>query len=185
MNDEHAIVNEAAERYAEALFELATEANAAEAVEADLASLKSMLRESADLRRAVNSPLVDAEDKASAMTALADKAGFQGLTRKFLGMVAENRRAGALMDMIYAFEALSAKERGATRAKVTSAEALSDKELDAVRASLKTALGRDVEIDAKVDPALIAGLKIKVGSRLFDSSLRTRLERLRATMKEA
>jgi len=185
VNDEHATVNQAADRYAEALYELASEAKSVDAVEKDLAALRAMLRDSEDLRRVAASPLIDARDKANALAALADKAGFSGLTRRFLGAAALNRRAGSLKDMIAAFEARAARERGAARARLVSAEDLDEAALDHVRASLKKALGRDIEIDAKVDPSLIAGLKVQVGSRLFDSSLRTRLERLRATMKEA
>lgn len=185
MNDDHAIVNEAAERYAEALFELAAEAKAVEAVEADLAQLEEMLRESADLKRVAMSPLYEADEKAAALTAVADKAGFNELTRKFLGMAAKNRRARELPDIIAAFAALAAAARGAVRANAVTATELSDADMKALKASLKKALGRDVEIDAKVDPSLIAGLKVMVGSRLFDSSLKSRLQGLRAAMKEA
>ncbi len=185
VNDDHAIVNEAAERYAEALFELAAEAKTVESVEADLVQLKEMLRESADLKRVAMSPLYEAEEKAAALTAVAEKAGFNELTRKFLDMAAKNRRARELSDIIAAFAALAAAARGAVRANAVTATELTDADMEALKESLKKALGRDVEIDAKVDPSLIAGLKVMVGSRLFDSSLKSRLQGLRAAMKEA
>ena len=185
MNDDNAILNEAAQRYAEALFELAEDAKALEAIEADIAGMKALLADSEPLRQALKSPLYDSEDKAKALEAIAEKAGFQALTRKFLGAAATNQRAASLQDMIAAFEALAAEKRGAATARVTSAHELGAAELKSLKSALKSAIGRDVEIDAAVDPSLIAGLKIRIGSRLFDSSLRTRLQGLRSAMKEA
>lgn len=177
--------NEVAERYAQALFDLAREAGAVEAVRGDLRTLKAMLAESADLRRLAASPTWTAEDKGKAFVALAAKAGFHMLTAKFLGLLTHNRRADALGGVIAAFERLWAKETGVVAAEVTSALPLTDAQLGAVRAALRQALSKDPEIETRVDPAILGGLKVKVGSRLFDASLKTKLDQLKFALKRA
>ena len=182
---EDAMTADAAGRYATALFDLAKEAGAVEAVEKDLSGLSAALKESADLARALASPLYSAEEKAGVVAALADKAGFQKLTRNALAVAVENGRAGALGGIARAFMAQAAADRGVTKAEVASAAPLTKKQIDALAASLKGALGRDVEVEAETRPDLIGGLIVKVGSRMFDSSIRTKLDGLKQAMKEA
>ncbi len=172
-------------RYAQALFDLAKETGSLAAVEADLKSLKAMRAESADLRRMMTSPAFTAEQKGRALDALADKAGFHPTTRKFLGVISANRRVSALMSSITAFEALSAAERGVVAAEVTSAIPLTAAQADGVKASLRKALGKDPEIETRVDPSILGGLKVRVGSRLYDASLRSKLDSLRFALKRA
>lgn len=180
-----AMTADAAGRYAAALFELAKEAGAIEAVEGDLSSLRAMLSQSDDLSKALASPLNSAEEKGGVIQALAEKAKFNALTANALGVAAANGRAGEIGDVARAFAALAAADRGVSSAEVESAAALTQKQLDSLQASLKTALGRDIEIRAEVRPELIGGLIVKVGSRMFDSSLRTKLEGMKQAMKEA
>lgn len=177
--------NEVAERYAQALFDLARDAGAVEAVRNDLRTLKAMLAESADLRRLAASPTWSAEDKGKAFVALAAEAGFHMLTAKFLGLLTHNGRAGALGAVIGAFERLWAKASGVVAAEVTSALPLADAQLAAVRAALRQSLGKDPEIETRVDPSILGGLKVKVGSRLFDASLKTKLDQLKFALKRA
>lgn len=185
MTDSHAVVSQAAERYASALFELAESAGQTDAVAADLAGFRTALSESADLKRLIDSPLYDAEEKAKALAAVAEAAGFSPLTRKFLGMAASNRRADALGDAARAFLDMVDRARGHSRARVVSAAPLDEAQTQQLKSSLRAVMGREVELDASVDPSLLAGLRVRVGSRLFDSSLRARLEGLRSAMKEA
>ncbi|KAA5802324.1 F0F1 ATP synthase subunit delta [Alkalicaulis satelles] len=180
-----AITSEAGGRYARALFELADEAGALDAVEADMTALGAAFAQSAELRRALSSPVHKTGDKAAVLAALAQKLKFQDMTARFLAVTAGNGRAGELPDMARAFAALAAKRRGALSADVASADALTAAQLKDLAAALKTALGKDVEIRAEVRPELIGGLIVKVGSRLFDSSLSTQLEGLRKSLKEA
>ncbi|HEY2709138.1 MAG TPA: F0F1 ATP synthase subunit delta [Caulobacteraceae bacterium] len=173
------------ERYAQALFELAKGQGDAGAVEADLKSLKAMRAESLDLRTLIASPAFDAETKGKGLAAIADAAGFNATTKKFIGLVAANRRAEALPGMIAAFEKLAAADRGAISAEVTTALPLTDAQAKALAASLRTALGKDPEIETKVDPAILGGLKVRVGSRLYDASLKSRLDSLKFALKRA
>lgn len=172
-------------RYAQALFDLATEENKVAAVEADLKSLKAAIAESADLRTLLASPAFAAADKAKGIDAIAAKAGFDSTTRKFLGLVAANGRASALRGAITAFEALAAKARGAVSAEVTTAQALTDAQAKGVAAALRQALGKDPEIETRVDPSILGGIKVRVGSRLFDASLRSKLDALKFALKRA
>ena len=186
MTTEHdAITGEAATRYAKALFDLADEAGALDATEKDMDALGSAFGESADLRRVLASPTIAAEQKAQALNALAAKMKLSGLSANFVGVTARNGRGAELPAIAAAFRRLAAKRRGATSADVASADALTDSQMKELKTALKTALGRDVEIRTQVRPELIGGLTIKVGSRLFDSSLRTKLEGMRNAMKEA
>jgi F-type H+-transporting ATPase subunit delta len=172
-------------RYAQALFELAKGQGDAAAVEADLKSLKAMRAESADLRTLLGSPTFDAETKGRGLIAIADAASFAPTTRKFLGLVASNRRASAIPAMIAAFEKIAAADRGAVSAEVTTALPLTPAQSKALAASLRTALGKDPEIETRVDPAILGGLKVRVGSRLYDASLKSRLDSLKFALKRA
>jgi F-type H+-transporting ATPase subunit delta len=172
-------------RYAQALFDLANEQKQVAAVEADLKSLKTALAESKDLRVLVGSPAFGAGDKAKGLAAIADKAKFNATTKKFLGLLAANGRAGALASVIAGFEALSAKARGAVSAQVTTAVPLSAAQSKGVAAALRQALGKDPEIETRVDPAILGGIKVRVGSRLFDASLKSKLDSLKFALKRA
>jgi F-type H+-transporting ATPase subunit delta len=172
-------------RYAQALFDLASDENQVSAVEADLKSLKTALAESKDLRTLVGSPAFGAEDKGKGLAAIAAKANFNSTTRKFLGLLAANGRAGALSAVITAYEALSAKARGAVSAQVITAVPLTAAQSKGVAAALRQALGKDPEIETRVDPAILGGIKVRVGSRLFDASLRSKLDSLKFALKRA
>ena len=172
-------------RYAQALFELAKDQRETAVVEADLKSLKAMIADAKDLRTLIGSPGIRAEDKAKGLTAIAEAAGLCATSRKFLGLVATNRRASALPAMITAFERLAAEDRGAVSAQVTTAMPLTDAQIKALAASLRTALGKDPEIETRVDPAILGGLKVRVGSRLYDASLKSRRDSLKFALKRA
>jgi F-type H+-transporting ATPase subunit delta len=172
-------------RYAQALFDLASDENQVSAVEADLKSLKTALAESKDLRALIGSPAFSAEDKGKGLAAISAKAKFTPTTHKFLGLLAANGRAGALASVITGYEALSAKARGAVSAQVTTAVPLSAAQAKGVAAALRQALGKDPEIETRVDPAILGGIKVQVGSRLFDASLRSKLDSLKFALKRA
>jgi F-type H+-transporting ATPase subunit delta len=172
-------------RYARALLDLAVETGALSAVESDLAGLKAMLAASADLRTLVASPKFDAEEKAKALNAVAARAGACETTLKFLGLLAHNRRASALGGIIEAFERLAAARRGLVLAKVTTAVALTKAQAKDLADALRTALGGDPQIETAVDPAILGGLKVRVGSRLYDASLKTKLDSLKFALKRA
>ncbi len=172
-------------RYAQALFELADQANALDAAEADLKTLVAIHRESADLRRLLEAPGYAAEDKARGLEAVAAAAGVNPLTRKFLGLLARNRRASALPAVATAFAALAAAKRGTVNAQVTSAVPLSAAQLAAVTAELARTLGKTPELETRVDPTILGGLKVRVGSRLYDASLKSRLDSMKVALKRA
>lgn len=172
-------------RYAQALFGLASDAGDIAGVEADLVSLKAMRADSADLRRLLDSPTVAAEDRARGLNAIAGRAGFRPLTRKFLGLLAANRRASALPAVIDAYRKMSAERRGVVAAAVTTATPLSEAQRASLQAALRQALGKEPEITAQVDSAILGGLKVRVGSRLFDSSVKTRLDQLKFALQRA
>ena len=172
-------------RYARALFDLALETKALDAVEADVASLKAALTDSAELRRVLASPIFSAEAKGKVLTAIAKKAKLNAVTVKFLGVLATNRRAAALPSAIAGFERLSAAHRGVVAAEVTSAIKLTAAQTKNLTAALAKALGQEPQITARVDPAILGGLKVKVGSRLFDASLRSKLDSLKFALKRA
>ncbi len=172
-------------RYAQALFDLAKDKGRVAAVEADLRSFKTMRADSADLRRLLASPAFNADEKTRALQAVAVAAKFDALTRKFFGLMAANRRASAIVSAITAFQALAAAERGSVAAEVTTAIKLTAAQEKGLMAALRLALGKDPEIDTKVDPSILGGLKVKVGSRLYDSSLRSKLDSLRFALKRA
>jgi F-type H+-transporting ATPase subunit delta len=172
-------------RYAQALFDLAKDDKKIATVEADLKSLKTMAAESADLRTLLNSPGFSAEDKAAGLAGLAAKAKFNPLTVKFLAFLAAQRRANALLSVVTSFEALAAKERGAISADVVTAIPLSAAQAKGVAAALRQALGKDPEISTRVDPSILGGIKVRVGSRLFDASLKSKLDSLKFALKRA
>jgi F-type H+-transporting ATPase subunit delta len=172
-------------RYARALFELALSGDILAAVEADLKSLKTMSAESVDLRRAIVSPAFTPEQKGRALSAIAEAAKLNPLTKKFVGLLAANGRASALPSVITTFERIAADHRGAVAAEVTTAVKLSAAQQKGVAAALRQALGKDPEITTRIDPSILGGLKVRVGSRLFDSSLKTRLDQLKFALKRA
>ena len=173
------------ERYAQALFDLANDQKAVAAVEADLKSLKAALADSRDLKVLIASPAFNSEAKGKGLAAIAAKAKFNVNTQKFLGLLAANGRASILPAVITAFEALSARARGAVSAEVTTAMPLSAAQQKGVAQALRQALGKDPEITTRVDPAILGGIRVKVGSRLFDASLRSKLESLKFALKRA
>jgi F-type H+-transporting ATPase subunit delta len=170
-------------RYAAALFELAKEERQLPRVEADLTSFQTMLDGSEDLRRLVRSPVISAEDQAKALGAILDRAGVSGLTLNFFKLIARNRRLFAAADMIREFRALLARERGEVSADVATAHPLTPEQLNALKDALRIQIGKDVQVDTRVDPNLLGGLVVKVGSRMIDSSLRTKLNNLKVAMK--
>ena len=172
-------------RYATALFELARDENSIDAVKAELDRFAAMLDESADLKRLVRSPVFAAEAQLKALSAVLEKAEITGVSANFLKVLAANRRLFAVSEVIRAFNALVAKFKGEATADVTVAETLSDKNLEALKAALKSVTGKDVTLDVKVDPSIIGGLVLKLGSRMVESSLRTKLNSIKNAMKEA
>ena len=173
-------------RYATALFELALDGKAVDAVKADLDRFEAMIADSADLRRLVRSPVFGAEEQTKALTAVLEKAGIGGLAGNFLKFVASNRRLFAVQTMIKAFRALVARWKGEISAEITVAEKLSEKNLDALTGALKSVTGgKAIDLNIKVDPTIIGGLVVKLGSRMVDSSLRTKLNAIKHAMKEA
>ncbi len=171
-------------RYASALLETANEQGQLAAIEADIDTVQGALAESDDLRRMVRSPVFSAEDQAKALDALLGRIGVNPLTLNFFKVLARNRRLFAAEDIIRAFKALAAEARGEVQAEVTSAVALNDSQLDALKEQLKNSVGKDVQLEATVDPSLLGGLIVKIGSRMIDSSLKTILVTLNTRMKE-
>ena len=173
-------------RYATALFELARDERSVDAVKTDLDALDAMMAESPDLLRLVRSPVFGAEEQCKALAAVLDKAGIKGLAYNFLLLVASNRRLFAVRDMIRGFRSLVAKHKGEVTAEVTVAEKLSGAHLDALKNALKSVTGgKAVDLNVKVDPAIIGGITVKLGSRMVDGSLRTKLNSIKHAMKEA
>jgi F-type H+-transporting ATPase subunit delta len=173
-------------RYATALFELALENKAVDAVKKDLDQFDALIADSTDLKRLVRSPVFDADEQLKALSAILAKAGIGGLAANFLRVITTNRRLFAVRDMIRGYRALVARYKGEVTAQVTVAEKLGDTHLDALKSALKSVTsGRDIDLDVKVDPSIIGGLIVKVGSRMVDSSLRTKLNSIKLAMKEA
>jgi len=170
-------------RYAAALFELAKEQGQIAQVEADLKLFQAMLDESADLVRLVRSPVISAEDKAKALTAILGKAGISALTANFFLLIARNRRLFAVADMLKDFRTLLAAERGEVSADIASAHPLTPDQMTALKDALRAQVGKDVQVNTRVDPNLLGGLIVKLGSRMIDSSLRTKLNNLKVAMK--
>jgi F-type H+-transporting ATPase subunit delta len=181
---EEPIVSGMAGRYATAVFELAREENAIDRVMADLDRFDSLVAESSDLLRLVRSPVFAAEEQQRALAAVLDRAGISGIAANFLRLVTANRRLFAVRDMTRALRALVARHKGEVTAHVTVAERLADKHLEALKDALKAVTGKDVTLDVAVDPAIIGGLVVKVGSRMVDTSLKTKLNSIKHAMKE-
>ena len=183
MDNSGGITASLAGRYASALFDLAREQNLVSAVEGDLENLGQAIRESADLAGLIRNPQVSREAAARAMAGVAGVLGSSDLTKNFLGVLADNRRLAALPDVIRAFATIAAAHRGEVTAEVTSAHPLDDSQLAALAAKLKERDGRDVKLKTQVDPEILGGLIVKIGSQMIDSSIRTRLNSLAQAMK--
>lgn len=175
-------------RYAFALYELARDQKAVPSVETELAKFSAILDANPDLQRLVRSPVFTSDEQTKAISAVLAKAGIGGVAANFLKLLAKNRRLFAVADMIKAFRAIAAKERGEVVAEVSSANPLTDAQTADLKSTLqgfvtKQALGRDITIHSKVDPSLLGGIVVKVGSRMIDSSLKTKLSTLKVAMK--
>ncbi len=172
-----------ADRYAAALFDLADERKELDTVAADLRQLRDMILGSADLRRLVRSPVLSRAEQAKAIGAVAESAGISQLTRNFLGLIAQNRRLFALPAMIEAYLAQLAARRGEVTAQVVAAQPLTPAQEAAVNEQLRKAVGSKVAVEVRVDPSLLGGMIVKVGSRMVDASVRSKLQRLQLAMK--
>lgn len=177
--------SEAAARYAQAVFELAKEAKQLDAVEQDFAKFAAAWKESADLRAAARSPLIDPQEKANALSAVAAKLGISELGRKAIGVAAQNRRAAELPAIASAYRALVARDRGARQVEIISARPLAEAEKSAIVEALGKQLGAKVEAETSVDDSLIGGFVVRVGSRQFDASVKAKLDALRLALKSA
>ena len=172
-----------ADRYAGALFDLAEDNGALDQVASDLKTLKAILGESRDFQRLIASPVISRHDQSAGIRAVAEKAGFSSITVKFLGVAAYNRRLSALSGVIESYLAKLAAKRNEIKAEVASAVQLSETQMNALIAALKQAMGSDVSLEVKIDPSLLGGMVVKVGSRMIDSSLKTKLQHLQLAMK--
>ncbi len=171
-------------RYATALYELASEQGALPAVEANLTALKRAIDSSADLKRLIKSPVFSRDDQARAIEAIAQRMGVSDLTRRFLGLVTSKRRLFVLPKIIDDFIRIAAHARGELTANVTSAKPLNNNQVENIKAALKSALGRTVTVSQSLDPDLLGGLVVRVGSVMVDSSLKTQLAKLQVAMRE-
>ena len=172
-----------AERYATALFELASEERSVETVSRDFATLKALLSESPELARLVKAPVFSTEQQKLGMDAVLRRVEAAPLTVRFVLLLATKRRLSALNQVIDAYERLIAEQKGEINAEVSAAQPLSDPEIQELKRVLKEKLGREARLSTRVDPSLLGGLVVKVGSRMIDSSLRTKLESLRTAMR--
>ncbi len=172
-------------RYAQALFDLALETKKLDAVRADLQSLKAAWLESADLRRLATSPVITAEDQQKGLVAIAAKAKFEKTTQNFVALLAQNGRPRDLGAVISGFEALYAKHAGIVAAEVVSTQPLTAAQLTHIRSAIREAVGKTPELTARVDPSILGGLKVKVGSKLFDASLKTKLDQMKFALRRA
>jgi F-type H+-transporting ATPase subunit delta len=179
------IVSGVAGRYASALFETAQENRAVDAVARDLDAFDAMIRDSEDLRRLIRSPVFSADEQAKAVGAILERAGIGGLAANFIRLVASKRRLFALPDMIRGFRALVSQSKGIVQAEVRLAEPPSDRVLGDIKSALREVAKAEIELDLKVDPALIGGLVVRLGHRMVDASLRTKLNAIRLAMREA
>ena len=180
------IISGMAGRYAGALFELALEEKAVDKVKKDLETFDALIGESADLNRLVRSPVFGVDEQLKAVSAILAKVGISGIAANFLRVIATNRRLFAVREIIRGYRALVARHKGEVSAQITVAEKLSDTNLAALKSALTSVTGgKDMDLDVKIDPAIIGGLIVKVGSRMVDSSLRTKLNAIKFAMKEA
>lgn len=178
-------VSGVAGRYAAALFELTEEQKKLDEVAADVATIRELLAESADLRRLVASPVIGRDDQGRAVVAVLEKAGVSELTCNFVGVVARNRRLFALDSMCVGYRELLAGRRGEITAEIMTAQPLTDGQRESLEQELRAAMGSKVTLDTRVDETLLGGMIVKVGSRMVDSSLRTKLQRLELSLKGA
>lgn len=178
------IISGVAGRYAHSLFDLAREQGTVEAVEAELTGFEDMLAESADLRRLVESPVFSADQQFDAIDAVLKRAGVGGLVGNFLRVVARNRRLFAVPAMIRAFREIAADARGEATAEITAAHELTPEQETELKATLKAVAGKDVAIKVTIDPSILGGLIVKMGSRQIDTSLKTKLNSLKLVLKE-
>ena len=185
MSNSKMITGEAAHRYASALLELAEESKSLKTIEKDLKTLKGLFAKSDALSDFADSPVLKTADKSAALLAIAKKAKLGKLTTQFIGTCVENRRAAQIPEIIAAFEEKLARKRGTQSAQVVSAQKLTAAQLKSIKAQLKKTIGRDVDIETQIDPSLLGGFAVKIGSRYFDSTLKTKLEGLKMAMKEA
>lgn len=173
-------------RYANALFELALDNKSVDSLKEDLDQFDALVAGSPDLNRLVRSPAFGADEQLKAVSAVLAKGGIKGLAANFLKVITANRRLFAVREMIRAFRALVARHKGEVTAQVTVAERLSDNNLDTLKSALKSVTGgKEIDLDVKIDPTIIGGLIVKVGSRMVDTSLRTKLNSIKFAMKEA
>jgi F-type H+-transporting ATPase subunit delta len=179
------IVSGVAGRYASALFELARENRALDAVARDLDAFDALIRDSEDLRRLIRSPVFTSDEQEKGIGAILDRTGLNGLSANFIRLVASKRRLFALPDMIKAFRALVADAKGIVRAEVRLAEPPSERVLEEIKSALREVAKAEVDVDVKIDPALIGGLVVRLGHRMVDASLRTKLNAIRLAMREA
>lgn len=175
----------AAQRYASALFDLAIDAGELDGIEAGLTSLATSISSSEELAKALRAPLYPADEKKNVLDTLAAKIELPELASRFLGVVVQNGRAGDLIGIAQAFAERAAAHRETTRVVARSAKKLTAAQAKKLTSTVSTALGRDVDVELEVDPALIGGLQLRVGSRLVDASLRTKLDDLTNAMKGA
>lgn len=185
MSNQDVITGEAPHRYALALLDLAEETKSLKTVEKDLKTVKTLFANSEDLRRMASSPVFVVDDKVKSLNAIAKKAGVGKLVSQFIGIVTQNRRASEIPAMISAFEDVLARRRGTQSARVTSAKKLTAAQLTKLKAELKKSIGRTVDIETDIDPDLLGGFVVRIGSRLYDSSLKTQIEDLKLALKEA
>jgi F-type H+-transporting ATPase subunit delta len=172
-------------RYAAALFELAQDQSVLDAVAADLHGLRDMVEGSTDLERLIRSPVLSRDEQARAVAALGERAGFGELTKRFLGVLAQKRRLFALPEIVEAYDAMLAEHKGEVGAEVVSAVPLSAEQLESVRRHLGAAVGQTVKLSTAVDPNLLGGLVVRLGSRMIDASIRTKLHQLELALKGA
>ncbi len=183
MENSGGIATGLAGRYATALFELARDEKQLEAVGASLATLRETLRDSEDFRELTSSPVISRDQATGAVAATASAMRLDPITTNFLGVLAQNRRLSQLGAIIRTFNMLASGHRGETTAEVTSAHPLSDDQVQALRQNLRTRIGRDVAVDLNVDPTILGGLVVKIGSQMIDGSIRTKLNTLAHAMK--
>ena len=184
-SQEGPLLSGVAARYAAALFDLAREQNAVDAVGRDLEGFDALVRESPDLTRLLRNPVFTADEQTRAIDAILTRAGISGLTGNFIRLVASKRRLFALQDMIRAYRELVADAKGIVRAQVTLAEPASERVMSEITAALREVAKAEVAVSVKIDPNLIGGLVVKMGSRMVDASVRTKLNSIRLAMKEA
>jgi F-type H+-transporting ATPase subunit delta len=183
LSDTNATASGLAGRYASALFELAAERGALDKVEADLGALQAAVAGSPELQRMLRSPVVSREEHERAMGSLGERLGLGEVTRNFLGLLAQKRRLGALPGIASQFKAMLAARRGQETAEVVSAVPLGRDEIDRLKESVGRYAGREVSLTARVDPSLLGGLVVRVGSRMVDASLKTKLQQLELSMR--